>query len=273
VKHFGVAQTYPCDVTTSKEPHFDSYDLYSLIPAERKKPFPIREVLARILDDSELDEFKAQYGTSLICGFARIMGQKVGVIANDGILFSESALKGTHFIQLCCQRNIPLVFFQNIVGFMVGRAYEHGGIAKDGAKLVTAVSCASVPKYTVIVGGSFGAGNYGMAGRAYQPRFLFSWPNSRISVMGPEQAASVLTQVKLEALQQKGKEWPESEVAAYRNDIESRYSAQADPYYATARLWDDGIIDPKDTRRVLGIALAVGRYSPPEPVRFGTFRT
>ncbi|RIL11560.1 MAG: methylcrotonoyl-CoA carboxylase [Proteobacteria bacterium] len=264
------------DVVDSVDPLYDPSDIYGLIPSDHKKYFPIREILARIVDRSEIDEFKANYGTSLICGFARIRGYLTGIIANDGILFSESAQKAAHFIQLCNQRRIALVFFQNITGFMVGKDYEHGGIAKDGAKMVSAVSCCSVPKFTVIVGGSFGAGNYGMAGRAYQPRFLFMWPNARISVMGPEQAASVLTQIKRDGYTARSEAVPEKELAAYKKEIEASYNEQACAFYSTARLWDDGIIDPIHTREVLALSISASLNTPwvsTQPVPdFGVFR-
>lgn len=273
VANLGPRFQQPADVSAPRAPRFDPAEIPDLIPQDPRKHFPIREILARILDGSELDEFKAHYGTTLICGFARLSGQLVGVLANDGILFSESALKGVHFIQLCNQRGIPLVFFQNITGFMVGRQYERQGIAKDGAKLVTAVSCSAVPRFTVIVGGSFGAGNYGMSGRAYQPRMLFMWPNARIAVMGPEQAANVLTQVRAESFKSRNKEWSEEESRAYHGQILSTYNDQSHALYSTARLWDDGIIEPADTRTVLSLAIAASRNSPwPEP-RFGVFRT
>lgn len=225
-----------------------------------------------MLDDSELDEFKQHYGTSLICGFARLEGLPVGILANDGILFSESAQKAAHFIELCSQRSIPLLFLQNIVGFMVGREYEHQGIAKHGAKMVTAVSCAAVPKFTVVLGGSFGAGNYGMAGRAYQPRMMYMWPNSRISVMGPEQAASVLTQIKQEGFATRGETWAADEASKYRSEIEQRYNDQASCFYSTARLWDDGVIDPLQTRRVLALSIAASLNAPWPATKFGVFR-
>lgn len=253
-------------------PLFPADDLYRLIPADTKRPFPMRDILGRIVDGSALQEFKAEYGKTIICGFARIHGYPVGIIANDGILFSESALKATHFIQLCDQRRIPLVFFQNIVGFMVGKEYEHGGIASDGAKMVRAVACASVPKYTVVVGGSFGAGNYAMAGRAYDPRFLFMWPNARISVMGPEQAATVLTQVRADSYAARGTEFAAGEADAYRKSIEAQYATQADAYYSSARLWDDGIIDPVDTRGVLQIALTIQQQVEESSPAYGVFR-
>jgi 3-methylcrotonyl-CoA carboxylase beta subunit len=273
ITNLGPRYRQTADVAPARPPRFDPAEILGLIPADRKKYFPMREVLARILDDSEFDEFKRHYGTTLICGFARIGGHLVGILANDGILFSESSLKGVHFIQLCNQRGIPLVFFQNIVGFMVGKNYERQGIAKDGAKLVTAVSCSSVPKFTVIVGGSFGAGNYGMAGRAYQPRYLFMWPTARISVMGPEQAAHVLTQVRADSFKTRGKEWSAQEAAAYKTEIERSYNEQAEALYSTARLWDDGIIEPTQTRDVLSLAIASTRNAPWGETQFGVFRT
>jgi 3-methylcrotonyl-CoA carboxylase beta subunit len=257
----------------SKPPRFDANDLNSLIPADPKQYFPMREILARIIDDSELDEFKANYGTTIICGFARIDGYLVGIVANDGILFSESALKAAHFIQLCDQRSIPLVFLQNIVGFMVGKEYEHKGIAKDGAKMVTAVACARVPKYTVIVGNSYGAGNYAMCGRAYGPRFLWSWPQSRIGVMGPDQAASVVTQVRADSAKSRGEAWDESAQKTYYEEIKQQYLDQTDAIYASARLWDDGVIKPTETRAALSLALSIAPQDQPSTARaFGTFR-
>jgi 3-methylcrotonyl-CoA carboxylase beta subunit len=232
----------------------------------------VREIVARIVDGSDFHEFKALYGTTLVTGFASLHGHPVGVLANNGILFSESAQKGAHFIELCSQRGIPLLFLQNITGFMVGKKYEAGGIAKDGAKMVTAVSCTRVPKLTVILGGSFGAGIYGMCGRAFNPRFLWTWPNARISVMGGEQAASVLATVKRDGIEAKKGAWPEDEEEKFKAPIREQYERQGHPYYATARLWDDGVIDPADTRRVLGLALAVARNAPEEPTRFGVFR-
>jgi 3-methylcrotonyl-CoA carboxylase beta subunit len=259
--------------STPLPPRFDANEIPGLIPADPKQYFPIREIIARIIDDSELDEFKANYGETIICGFARIDGYTVGVIANDGILFSESALKAAHFIQLCEQRRVPLVFFQNIVGFMVGKEYEHKGIAKDGAKLVTAVACASVPKYTVIVGNSYGAGNYAMCGRAYQPRFLWSWPQSRIGVMGPDQAAGVLTQVKRDSAAGRGETVDEAALAAYHEKIKANYQEQTTALFATARLWDDGIITPNETRSALSLALSLADLDTPQEHRvFGTFR-
>jgi len=254
------------------EPLYDARELYGIVPTDLRKPYDVRAVIARIVDGSAFDEFKARYGTSLVCGFASLYGQSVGIIANNGILFSESAVKGAHFIELCCQRQIPLIFLQNISGFMVGRSYEAGGIAKDGAKLVTAVSCAKVPKLTVLIGGSFGAGNYGMCGRAFGPRFLWSWPNSRISVMGGEQAAMVLSQVRRDALEAKGQQWSKEDEESFKNPVRAQYEQQGHPYYASARLWDDGIIDPAETRRVLGLSLTATLHAPSEPTKFGIFR-
>ncbi len=255
-----------------REPRFPARELYGVLPASLRKPYDVREVIARLVDASELDEFKQLYGTTLVCGFAHLAGYPVGILANNGVLFSESALKGTHFIELCAREQIPLLFLQNITGFMVGRRAEAGGIAKDGAKLVTAVACAAVPKLTVIIGGSYGAGNYAMCGRAYGPRFLFQWPNARISVMGGEQAASVLATVKREQLKAKGSDWPANEEDGFKQPIREQYERQGHPYYSSARLWDDGVIDPGDTRRVLSLALAVARNAPQEPQAFGVFR-
>jgi 3-methylcrotonyl-CoA carboxylase beta subunit len=254
------------------EPLYDPAELHGIVGADLRKPFEVREVIARIVDASALDEFKALYGTTLVCGFARIFGYPVGILANNGILFSESALKGAHFIELCCQRGIPLVFLQNITGFMVGRKYEAGGIAKDGAKLVTAVACAAVPKFTVIIGGSFGAGNYGMCGRAYGPRLLWMWPNARISVMGGEQAANVLAQVRRDGLERQGRSWDADDEAAFRQPILDQYERQGHPYYASARLWDDGIIAPGDTRMVLGLGISAALNAPIPRTTFGVFR-
>jgi 3-methylcrotonyl-CoA carboxylase beta subunit len=254
------------------EPFYPAEELYGIIPADARKPFDVRDVIARIVDGSEFDEFKELYGTTLVCGFAQIFGYPVGIIANNGILFSESALKGAHFIELCAQRGIPLVFLQNITGFMVGKKYEAGGIAKDGAKLVAAVACAKVPKFTVIIGGSFGAGNYGMCGRAYSPRFLWMWPNARISVMGGAQAASVLAQVKRDGMEAQGQDWTAAEEEAFKAPIREKYETEGHPYYASARLWDDGIIDPADTRMVLGLGISASLNAPIEPTRFGIFR-
>ncbi len=254
------------------DPAFDPAELYGIIPPTSRKPYDVRELIARLVDRSWFDEFKALYGTTLVCGFANIHGSTVGILANNGILFSESALKGTHFIELCCREGIPLVFLQNIAGFMVGQAAEAGGIAKDGAKLVTAVACASVPKYTVVIGGSFGAGNYAMCGRAYSPRFLFQWPNARTSVMGGEQAASVLATIKRDALQRGGATLSDVEEEKMKAPIREQFERQGHPYYASARLWDDGVIDPLDTRRVLGLALALTKSQDQTPTRFGVFR-
>ncbi len=254
------------------EPRYPAEELYGCVPRDTRIPFDIREVIARIVDGSELQEFKARYGKTLITGFAHIHGYPVGIVANNGILFAESALKGAHFIELCNQRNIPLVFLQNITGFMVGKKYEQAGIAKDGAKMVTAVACSHVPKFTVVIGGSFGAGNYAMCGRGYQPRFLWMWPNARISVMGGEQAASVLATVKRDGLEGAGKTWSKEEEDAFKAPIREQYEHQGHPYYATARLWDDGIIDPVDTRRVLGLAISASMNASIEPGRFGVFR-
>ncbi|HLQ08521.1 MAG TPA: carboxyl transferase domain-containing protein [Steroidobacteraceae bacterium] len=257
---------------TAAEPRYDPAELYGVLPANLRKPYDVREVIARLVDASELDEFKQLYGTTLVCGFAHLCGYPVGILANNGVLFSESALKGTHFIELCAREEIPLLFLQNITGFMVGRRAEAGGIAKDGAKLVTAVACAGVPKLTVIIGGSYGAGNYAMCGRAYSPRLLFQWPNARISVMGGEQAASVLATVKRDQLRGAGKDWPAAEEEAFKQPIREQYERQGHPYYSSARLWDDGVIDPLETRRVLGLSLAAVRNAPQEPTHFGVFR-
>ncbi|MFZ6689713.1 carboxyl transferase domain-containing protein [Undibacterium sp. SXout11W] len=255
-----------------EEPKFPASELYGVIPVDTRKPFDVREVIARVVDGSHFDEFKARYGTTLVCGFAHIYGMPVGIIANNGILFSESALKGAHFIELCCQRKIPLVFLQNITGFMVGRKYENEGIARNGAKMVTAVATANVPKFTVIIGGSFGAGNYGMCGRAYSPRFMWMWPNARISVMGGEQAASVLATVKRDGIESKGGTWSAEEEVAFKQPIKDQYEHQGHPYYASARLWDDGVIDPADTRMVLGLGLSAALNAPIPDVKFGVFR-
>jgi 3-methylcrotonyl-CoA carboxylase beta subunit len=255
-----------------REPNYDAAEMYGIIPTDTRKPYDVREIIARLVDGSEFDEFKQLYGTTLVCGFARLWGYPVGIVANNGILFSESALKGTHFIELCCQRGIPLIFLQNISGFMVGSKYEAGGIAKDGAKMVTAVACAAVPKFTVLIGGSFGAGNYGMCGRAYGPRFLWMWPNARISVMGGEQAASVLARVKRDGMELGGESWSAEEESAFKEPIREQYESQGHPYYASARLWDDGIIDPVDTRMVLGLAISASLNAPIEKTNFGVFR-
>ncbi len=255
-----------------QQPAYDTREIYGVIPKDSRQPFDIREVIARIVDGSDFDEFKALYGTTLVCGFARIFGYPVGIVANNGILFGESAQKGAHFIELCAQRKIPLVFLQNITGFMVGQQYEAGGIAKHGAKMVTAVATAQVPKFTVLIGGSFGAGNYGMCGRAYDPRFLFMWPNARISVMGGEQAAGVLAQVKRDQKEKRGESWSEAEETEFKQPIIDTYEHQGHPYYASARLWDDGVIDPADTRQVLGLAISASLNKPIEETKFGLFR-
>ncbi len=260
------------DLREPKPPAYDPSELYGIIPTDVREPYDVREVIARIVDGSDFDEFKALYGTTLVCGFAHIWGQPVAVLANNGVLFSESALKGAHFIELACKRGIPLLFLQNISGFMVGGKYEAGGIAKDGAKLVTAVACAQVPKFTVLIGGSFGAGNYGMCGRAYNPRMLFTWPNSRISVMGGEQAASVLSTLRRDALTAKGQDWSSTDEDAFKTPIRERYEAEGNPYFATARLWDDGIIDPAQTRDVLGLAISASLNAPIPKTTFGVFR-
>jgi 3-methylcrotonyl-CoA carboxylase beta subunit len=262
----------PVAIREPREPRYAAEEIYGIVPTDTRRPFDIREIIARIVDDSELHEFKARYGKTLICGFSHIYGYPVGIVANNGILFAESALKGAHFIQLCNQRDIPLVFLQNITGFMVGKKYEQAGIAKDGAKMVTAVACSHVPKFTVIIGGSFGAGNYAMCGRGYQPRFLWMWPNARISVMGGEQAASVLATVRRDGLESAGKTWSKEEEEAFKSPIRDQYERQGHPYYASARLWDDGVIDPADTRRVLGLALSAALNAPIRKQRFGVFR-
>ncbi len=262
----------PADQPSFQSPRYDPSELYGVVPVESRHPYDVREVIARIVDGSAFDEFKARYGATLVTGFASIYGYTVGIIANNGILFSESAQKGAHFVELCCQRKIPLVFLQNITGFMVGRRYENEGIAKHGAKLVTAVATAAVPKFTIIIGGSFGAGNYGMCGRAFSPRMLWMWPNARISVMGGEQAASVLATVRRDGLKLRGKEWSAAEEEAFKNPIRAQYEREGHPYYATARLWDDGVIDPADTRRVLGLGLAASLHAPIPETRFGVFR-
>ena len=260
------------DICEPVPPLHDPAELHGVVPTDPRKPWDVREIIARVVDASDLDEFKQNYGTTLVCGFARIHGHPVGLVANNGILFSESSQKGAHFIELCAQRGIPLVFLQNITGFMVGRKYEAGGIARDGAKLVTAVATARVPKFTVIVGGSFGAGNYGMCGRAYGPRFLWMWPNARISVMGGEQAASVLAQVRRDGIEARGGNWSREEEEAFKAPIREQYEHQGNPAYASARLWDDGVIDPADTRRVLALGLSAALNAPVEDTRFGVFR-
>jgi 3-methylcrotonyl-CoA carboxylase beta subunit len=262
----------PVAIKPPAEPKYAAEEIYGCVPTDTRKPFDIREIIARIVDGSEFHEFKARYGKTLVCGFSHIYGYPVGLVANNGILFPESALKGAHFIELCNQRDIPLVFLQNITGFMVGKKYEQAGIAKDGAKMVTAVACSHVPKFTVITGGSFGAGNYAMCGRGYQPRFLWMWPNARISVMGGEQAASVLATVRRDGIEAAGKQWPKEEEDAFKAPIREQYERQGHPYYASARLWDDGVIDPADTRRVLGLAISASFNAPIEKQRFGVFR-
>ena len=256
----------------SADPLYGPEELYGVVNADIRKPYDVREVIARIVDGSQFDEFKALYGETLVTGFAHIFGYPVGIVANNGILFSESALKGAHFVELCSQRGIPLIFLQNISGFMVGQKYETGGIAKDGAKMVTAVACANVPKFTVIIGGSFGAGNYGMCGRAYSPRFLWMWPNARISVMGGTQAANVLGQVRRDGLEARGEEWSTEAEEEFKRPIREQYEHQGHPYYASARLWDDGIIDPADTRRILGLGISAALNAPIAPTKFGVFR-
>ncbi|MBW9334625.1 MULTISPECIES: carboxyl transferase domain-containing protein [Herbaspirillum] len=272
VSHLNRRKPQQLALRESVEPKYPAQELYGVIPTDTRKPFDVREVIARIVDGSEFDEFKARYGTTLVCGFAHLHGMPVGIIANNGILFSEAAEKGTHFIELCCQRKIPLIFLQNITGFMVGKKAENEGIARHGAKMVTAVSTAKVPKLTVIIGGSFGAGNYGMCGRAFSPRFLWMWPNARISVMGGEQAASVLATVKRDGIETRGGSWSAEEEAAFKEPIRAQYETQGHPYYASARLWDDGVIDPADTRQVLALGLSAALNAPIEETRFGVFR-
>ena len=272
VAHLNRKKAMPLALKQPAEPLYPAEELYGVIPKDTRRPFDIREVIARLVDGSEFQEFKARYGKTLVCGFAHLHGYPVGIVANNGILFAESALKGAHFIELCNQRNIPLVFLQNITGFMVGKKYENAGIAKDGAKMVTAVACSHVPKFTVVIGGSFGAGNYAMCGRAYGARFLWMWPNSRISVMGGEQAASVLATVKRDGIEARGGEWSADEEEQFKSPIRDQYEHQGHPYYASARLWDDGIIDPADTRRVLGMALSASLNAPIEREHFGVFR-
>ncbi len=272
VSHLNRVKAPAIEMREPEEPGCDPAEIYGLVPTDVRKPFEVREIIARIVDASRFDEFKALYGATLVTGFAHIHGYPVGIVANNGILFSESALKGAHFIQLCSQRGIPLVFLQNITGFMVGQKYEAGGIAKDGAKMVMAVACARVPKLTVIIGGSFGAGNYAMCGRAYGPRLLWMWPNARISVMGGEQAASVLAQVRRDNIEAGGKSWSEADEEAFKAPIREQYESQGHPYYASARLWDDGIIDPAETRTVLALGLSAALNAPVEKTTFGVFR-
>ncbi len=260
------------DIKTSRPPVYESLEIYGIVGKDLAKPYDVREVIARLVDGSEMDEFKAKFGSTLVCGFAHLHGMPVGVLANNGILFSESAQKGTHFIELCCQRKIPLLFLQNIMGFMVGEKYETEGIAKHGAKMVTAVACANVPKLTVIIGGSFGAGNYGMCGRAYDPNFLWMWPNARVSVMGGQQAADVLAQITEDGMARQGKNWKAGERQKFQAPIIEQYETQGHPYYASARLWDDGILDPAETRTVLGLALSACLNKPIRDTRFGIFR-
>jgi 3-methylcrotonyl-CoA carboxylase beta subunit len=261
------------ELRAPRDPLYPADEMYGVVPSEPRMLYDVRDIIARLVDASDFDEFKALYGQTLVCGFAHICGFPIGILANNGILFGESAQKGAHFIELASQRSIPLLFLQNITGFMVGKKYEAAGIAKDGAKLVTAVASTWVPKYTVVIGGSHGAGNYGMCGRAYSPRFLWMWPNARISVMGGEQAATVLSLIRREAVEAKGGKWSPEEDAAFKAPIRAQYDKQGNAFYATARLWDDGIIDPADTRAVLGQALAAGLNAPPpEPKRFGVFR-
>jgi acetyl-CoA carboxylase carboxyltransferase component len=263
---------FKLDISEPEEPQYNPEELYEIIPKDSRQPYDVREVIARLVDGSKFHEFKANYGHTVVCGFAKIMGYPIGIIANNGVLFSESSLKSTHFIEMCCQRKIPLVFLQNIVGFMVGKDYEAGGIAKDGAKMVMAVSNAKVPKFTVIIGGSFGAGNYGMCGRAYQPRQLWMWPNARTSVMGGEQAADVLATIKQDQMAKQGKSLSKSQIKKVRDPILEKYEVEGNPYYSTARLWDDGVIDPLDTRMILALGLSTSLNKSIEDSDFGVFR-
>jgi 3-methylcrotonyl-CoA carboxylase beta subunit len=272
IGHLNRVKPAPQELRTPCPPRYDASQLYGIIPTDTRKPFDVREVIACIVDGSEFDEFKARFGATLVCGFAHIHGMPVGIVANNGILFSDSAVKGAHFIELCGARNIPLVFLQNITGFMVGKKVENEGIARHGAKMVTAVATVAVPKFTVIIGGSFGAGNYGMCGRAYSPRFLWMWPNARISVMGGEQAASVLATIRRDGMEARGEAWSESEEAEFKRPIREQYERQGHPYYASARLWDDGVIDPADTREVLALGLSASLNAPQKETRFGIFR-
>ncbi|MGW0893809.1 carboxyl transferase domain-containing protein [Saccharopolyspora sp. NPDC002578] len=272
VSTLGPRAPRPWEVVAPEEPAVSPDDLYAVVPTDSRTPYDVHEVIARIVDGSRFQEFKRDYGTTLVTGFARLHGHPVGIVANNGILFGESALKGAHFIELCDKRSIPLVFLQNISGFMVGQEYEAGGIAKHGAKMVTAVACARVPKFTVVIGGSFGAGNYSMCGRAYSPRFLWMWPNARVSVMGGEQAASVLATVRRDQFDARGEHWSDEAEDEFKNPIREQYEQQGHPYYSTARLWDDGVIDPKQTRSVLGLALSVAANAPLDPVGYGVFR-
>jgi len=272
VRHLNIVKKMPLSAQKPIDPLYSIDELGGIIPHDAKKPYDVREVIARIVDGSDFDEFKELYGTTLVCGFAHIHGYPIGIVANNGILFSESALKGAHFVELCSKRNIPLVFLQNISGFMVGQKYESGGIARDGAKMVTAVASTNVPKFTVVIGGSFGAGNYSMCGRGYSPRFLWMWPNARISVMGGEQAASVLATVKRDAIEAKGGAWSQDDENNFKFPIREQYERQGHPFYASARLWDDGIIKPKDTRQVLGLAISASLNAPIKKTEFGLFR-
>jgi 3-methylcrotonyl-CoA carboxylase beta subunit len=273
VANLGGGKTLPADRAEPEEPAYDPKEIYGVLPSDPRQPYDVREVIARLTDGSRFSEFKARYGTTLVCGFARMAGFLVGIVANNGILFSESALKATHFIQMCARRKVPLLFLQNITGFMVGQSYERGGIAKDGAKMVHAVANAAVPKFTVIIGGSFGAGNYGMCGRAYSPRFLWMWPNARISVMGGPQAASVLSTVKQEQLARAGKPlMTGAEVTEFERPTREKYEIEGNPYYATARLWDDGVLDPAETRTALALAISASYNAPVEETEFGVFR-
>ena len=272
VAHINRSKHHETTLKAPQEPRYAAAELVGIIPSDAKKSFDVREIIARIVDDSDFHEFKARFGPTLVCGFAHIEGMPVGIVANNGILFSESAQKGAHFIELCCQRKIPLIFLQNITGFMVGKKVEAEGIARHGAKMVTAVATANVPKYTIIIGGSFGAGNYGMCGRAYSPRFVWMWPNARIGVMGGEQAASVLATVKRDGIEAKGGAWSKDEEQAFKQPLLDQFEHQSHPYYASARLWDDGIINPVDTRRVLGLALSAGLNQPIPDSQFGVFR-
>ena len=272
VKHLNRRKQLPVAVATPSEPAYAAEEIYGVVPSDTRRPFDIREIIARIVDGSEFQEFKARYGKTLVTGFAHLRGYPVGIVANNGILFAESALKGAHFIELCNQRGIPLVFLQNITGFMVGKKYEQAGIAKDGAKMVTAVACSHVPKFTVVIGGSFGAGNYAMCGRAYGARFLWTWPNARISVMGGEQAASVLATVRRDGIEARGGDWSAEDEEAFKAPIRAQYEHQGSPWYATARLWDDGILDPVDTRMALALGLSAALNQPIGAARFGVFR-
>ncbi len=272
VSRLNHSKTFDTEVIPARPPLYDVQEIYGVIPVDTRKPYDVRDIIARVVDGSEFHEFKARFGSTLVCGFAHIEGMPVGIVANNGVLFSESAQKGAHFIELCCQRKIPLVFLQNITGFMVGRKYENEGIARHGAKMVTAVATAQVPKFTLIIGGSYGAGNYGMCGRAFNPRFLWMWPNARICVMGGEQAASVLATVKRDGIEAKGGSWSAEEEATFKQPLLDQFAHQSHPYYASARLWDDGVIDPADTRQVLALALSASLNAPIPETRFGVFR-